>query len=194
MKIRSITIGSFGAARNKEYCDISPGLNVIFGKNESGKTTLMEFIRSTLFPGKQRKTYPLRSRKDEGTVTIEMGDGSVSTVSRNGGGPVTGVAPVTYRGIFAMTAEDLRDSDIITSGDIRSRFLTVPGGKGLPDIIGSIEKEMSDHLTTDRRSDNTKIGKKLSEMRNIDDQLSCTRDDDRYSKLFSERCSIETEL
>lgn len=194
MKIRSVKIGSFGAVRDREYNDLSPGMNVIFGKNESGKTTLMEFIRSTLFPDGKRKTYPQRSKKDEGTVVIEMNDGSKSTVSFDNNTPVSGVDSATYRNIFAMTSDDLGDFKLITSGEIGSRFLTVPGGRGLPGIIDSIEKEMQDLHTSDRRSDNTKIGKKLSDLRGINAALNTVKDEDSYSRLFSERRIIESEL
>ena len=48
MFIRKITIPSFGKLRNQEM-EFSPGINVLYGENESGKTTLHTFIRSMFY-------------------------------------------------------------------------------------------------------------------------------------------------
>ena len=48
MIIKDVTIKNFGKLKEKEIT-FSPGLNVVYGTNESGKTTLHTFIRSTLF-------------------------------------------------------------------------------------------------------------------------------------------------
>lgn len=48
MKIRQINIHNFGQFHNKSL-SFSPGLNVIYGGNESGKTTLHAFLLSMMF-------------------------------------------------------------------------------------------------------------------------------------------------
>lgn len=48
MKIRQITVKNFGCLRQKEI-SLEDGLNIIYGTNESGKTTLHTFIRSMFF-------------------------------------------------------------------------------------------------------------------------------------------------
>lgn len=45
MKIKNIKINSFGKINNKEY-DFSEKINLIYGKNEAGKSTLLKFIQS----------------------------------------------------------------------------------------------------------------------------------------------------
>lgn len=54
MKITSININGFGKFQNKAI-DFGDGLNVIFGKNEAGKSTTHTFIKSMLFGMKKRK-------------------------------------------------------------------------------------------------------------------------------------------
>ena len=48
MVIRRLKIKNFGKIRDKDM-ELSPGLNVLYGENESGKTTTHTFIRSMLF-------------------------------------------------------------------------------------------------------------------------------------------------
>ena len=48
MRIKKIRIRNFGQFHNREFT-FAPGLNVIYGENESGKTTLHTFLVSMLF-------------------------------------------------------------------------------------------------------------------------------------------------
>ena len=48
MVIRRLKIKNFGKIRDKDM-ELSPGLNVLYGENESGKTTTHTFIRSMFF-------------------------------------------------------------------------------------------------------------------------------------------------
>ena len=51
MRITSLRIERFGVWENLNLPKISRGLNVFFGPNEAGKTTLMQFIRTCLYGG-----------------------------------------------------------------------------------------------------------------------------------------------
>lgn len=80
MKINSINIVSFGKLKNLKL-DLSSGLNLIFGENESGKTTITEFIkmmfygttgRATDISKNARKRYaPWDGSKMGGTIDFE---------------------------------------------------------------------------------------------------------------------------
>lgn len=48
MKINKIKINSFGKLRNKEI-EFKNGINILYGENESGKSTIMNFIKNTLY-------------------------------------------------------------------------------------------------------------------------------------------------
>lgn len=48
MKIEKIKINNFGKLNNKEI-DLKDGINIIYGKNESGKSTLLNFIKAILY-------------------------------------------------------------------------------------------------------------------------------------------------
>lgn len=48
MIIKEVNIGKFGKLENKKY-QFAPRINVIYGANESGKSTLMQFLKAMLF-------------------------------------------------------------------------------------------------------------------------------------------------
>ncbi|MCA9106069.1 MAG: AAA family ATPase, partial [Planctomycetales bacterium] len=48
MKITDLQVDGFGVWNELTIDDLSPEMTVFFGRNEAGKTTLMQFIRSGL--------------------------------------------------------------------------------------------------------------------------------------------------
>lgn len=48
MRINRLQIHAFGKLQDRELC-FTPGLNLIYGPNESGKSTLMAFLRAALY-------------------------------------------------------------------------------------------------------------------------------------------------
>nr|WP_320026832.1 AAA family ATPase [uncultured Acetobacterium sp.] len=60
MKIKTLTIKAFGKFENKTI-DLEPGLNLIYGSNEAGKTTIQTFIQGMFFgfykPYRKKKTF-----------------------------------------------------------------------------------------------------------------------------------------
>lgn len=48
MIIKEVNIGKFGKLENQK-CQFAPRINVIYGANESGKSTLMQFLKAMLF-------------------------------------------------------------------------------------------------------------------------------------------------
>ena len=64
MRIKRLVLLDFGKFHQKEVV-LSPGLNIVTGANESGKTTLRRFIRS-MFYGLERERG-IKARKDDYT-------------------------------------------------------------------------------------------------------------------------------
>ena len=92
MKLMSCTLMGFGKLYRRAYT-FSDGINVIYGENESGKTTLRTFLTGMLF-GLERKRG-IASKKDEfhkyqpcnggiygGTLSVSTGD-QVYQIQRN---------------------------------------------------------------------------------------------------------------
>ncbi|GEM_PF-3282252 len=63
MIIRELAIESFGALHGVTLHGLESGVHVVFGQNEAGKTTLLEFIRGILFGFQKRERY-LRGADD----------------------------------------------------------------------------------------------------------------------------------
>lgn len=63
MKIKNIKINSFGNINNKEY-DLSEKINLIYGKNEAGKSTLLKFIHNILYGTSKNKKGKIFSDYD----------------------------------------------------------------------------------------------------------------------------------
>ena len=48
MKIKKIKINSYGKLKEKEI-NFKDGINLIYGQNEAGKSTLIKFITNSLY-------------------------------------------------------------------------------------------------------------------------------------------------
>ena len=49
MQITGLRIDRFGACKDLQLTALSDGLNIIYGPPRSGKTTVVQFLRATLF-------------------------------------------------------------------------------------------------------------------------------------------------
>lgn len=200
MRIRSVSIRSFGALRDRRL-DFDPGMTVIHGPNESGKTTVMEFIRSVMVPSNKRNQYPERSKTDSGDLVYEQ-DGEVRTaelVQKGVEGDVprlpTGTDdPALFRSVFAMTPDDLDDEKVVTEGGIRSRFLTVPGGESMPAAMKASEEMWTKSLGKRANSDSRAVNIQR-EIDELEDRIASAKASaDSYGELDERRKSLMAQL
>lgn len=93
MIIQKLEIISFGKFKNKTI-DFSDGLNIIYGDNESGKSTLVSFIYAMLygFGDNRGKSLSIREKFApwgggvcEGKITVKADDGENITLYRKAG-------------------------------------------------------------------------------------------------------------
>ena len=86
MLIRSLNVEKYGVCQNTEIDDISDDLLVVYGPNEAGKTTCMEFIRGVFYgltnDGREKYVCGGADQTYGGSISIESGDGQAWTVSR----------------------------------------------------------------------------------------------------------------
>lgn len=192
MRIKRVAIDRFGTSTSR-VVEMGPGLTVIYGRNESGKTTMMEFIRSTLVPSSQRNVYPKRARTDSGRISVD--DDGVEKIimlegrSRKGDIPlcIASLDPHIYRSVFAMNQSDLECDDSISSGEIRSRFLVLPGGDAIPAILSEIDREVETVVGRSLRS-NTPLLSIIGEINTLDGRIDELRAmAGEYGELSAER-------
>lgn len=87
--ISRLKVYRFGAFQDRSLPDFQPGLNLLYGPNESGKTTLMTFLRAMLFgfEGRGRSPYdPLDGGEPGGSLTLKDDQGQEWLIERWGRG------------------------------------------------------------------------------------------------------------
>lgn len=92
MKIENIKINSFGTLKNKEI-NLDKNVNIIYGKNESGKSTLLTYIKTAFYGisknknGKQISDFdkykPWSGEKFSGKIKYILDDGSKYEIFRD---------------------------------------------------------------------------------------------------------------
>lgn len=147
MRIRRIRISSIGGIRDRDY-ETDDRMTVFYGPNESGKTSTMEFIRRVLVPSNARNMYPVKDNPAVGTLTVEesgqIRDLAISAKKVTGDVPgcLDKVKPDMYRNIFAMDLDSLNESKSVEDGEIKSKFLTIPGGEGMSAALSGAESDI----------------------------------------------------
>lgn len=115
MIIKEIKLGSFGKFQDKEI-SLEPGFNLIYGKNEAGKSTIHSFIRGMLF-GLDRSRG--RISKDDPYQKNLPWDNS----SSYGGSMDIGVGTRTYRIIRSFHKNDrvFKMIDLATGREVQTQ-------------------------------------------------------------------------
>ncbi len=73
MNITGLSIDGFGVWNGLSLQGLDDGLNVLYGPNEAGKTTLLQFVRSALYgfsPARQKYLPPKRGGRPGGSIGI----------------------------------------------------------------------------------------------------------------------------
>lgn len=92
MKINKLKINSYGKLKEKEI-DLKPGINIVYGKNEAGKSTLLNFIVDSVYGisknknGKEYSNYerymPWSGEDFSGKIEYELDNGNKYEVFRD---------------------------------------------------------------------------------------------------------------
>ncbi|MBN1856077.1 MAG: AAA family ATPase [Dehalococcoidia bacterium] len=175
MQLREIQIVSFGVLSHARVRGLQPGLNVLHGPNEFGKTSLLEFARRILFgfPSKATRAnqYLLpESDKNSGRLICETGDGRILTVSRTtgkSGGPHTVttaegttlneqdfaaaldyVSSDLYQKVFSVGLQELYEVDVVNLDEVKNRIYGAGlGGVRVSDLKQFFEKRADELFT-----------------------------------------------
>jgi uncharacterized protein YhaN len=170
MWISGFHIDGFGLYHDQGALNLPNGLVLFTGENESGKTTLMEFIRTVLF-GFPRKSKdwphdypPFRGGDHGGRLQVSMQDGrrftierlgrSAPTIISEGGGPekaepsqrlLGGIDRDTFRNIFAVGLRELQGLAVLSQEGVRGRLFAAGAGLGAASVPGAM-KTVDDEL------------------------------------------------
>lgn len=197
MYISGFHLDGFGIYHDQGVQDLAPGLILFVGDNESGKTTLMEFLRTLLcgFPRKTKKLIndyePLRGGNHGGRLQVVMHDGRRYTIERAGRHPATltqaggttmqaepglhllgGLDRETFKHVFAVGLEELQGLGVLSQEGVRGRLLAAGTGLGsasVPEVMKNLDKEADSLLKKGGRTQ--RINLLLNDLKRIEHRL-----------------------
>jgi uncharacterized protein YhaN len=196
VRLAAIHIDGFGIFHQLDVVRLSAGLNVFFGDNESGKTTLLAFLRTILFgfpPGQRRENLypPLTGGRHGGRLILLGQEGEEYAITRYQGrkrGPVTVTLPDgsqgdeevlrqltgaatedLFRSVFAFSLSELQSFDSLNSQAVRSAIYSAGAGVGKVSLA-KVEKDLQDSIGRIFKSGGRKplINQILRELQEID--------------------------
>ncbi|WP_445486569.1 AAA family ATPase [Niallia sp. 03133] len=221
MFIKSITIYGYGKLENKSFT-IQDSLQVFFGENEAGKSTLMSFIHSILFgfPTKQQtelRYEPKQQHKYGGQLIASFPKHGLATIERVKGkaaGDVTvtlengrrgqdelldelldGIDKVLFQSIFSFNLHGLQNIHQLKSEDL-GRFLFSTGAVG-SDALLKAENELQKQLDQRFRPSGKKpeINEKLAALKEKHRLLKVAeKSNSQYQHLLVQRINLEEEI
>ena len=221
MRITGWHIDGFGVFREYRLEQLPPGLTILLGANEAGKTTLLAYLRGVLFgfPGGQRgKNFypPMNGGNHGGRVFLESPEGSVS-VERFVGkrqpeirgkgsmqqGPedlralLGGVDEALFRSVFAFSLTELQDLDTLSEDGVRDRIFSAGirgAGSSANQALKELDKEM-DSLLRPRKKEGPRINQLIHEMKLLEDTVRKVEiEAERYPEILERRRELESRL
>ena len=195
MKITEMHLDDFGIYHGVSWNPPEHGLIVMHGRNESGKTTLMKYVRSMFF-GYLRGDW----KGYFGSMGIRREDGKEYRIVRNekeyflsdGSQKVQdepadlwwhGLDRQTYDKIFAMGLEDLQGFKILSNEAVRSHFFSIEGGVSMGMARSEVTKHMGDLLVASPQGKKP-INSLLNEQKDFDRRINgMAYDEDEFASL-----------
>lgn len=162
--LEHIRIDRYGAFTEYDVGPFGPGLNMVYGPNEAGKSTISSFIGGVMFGWDEargvRNTY--RPAEGERSGTLEFRDrvsGEKSSLFRRlnedglsgNSSIVADIDHATYRTMFSLSSDELRS--LSNSSDVTARLLTAGSGTGSSPSAAFVELEQRIAAKTARSDD-----------------------------------------
>lgn len=148
--LKLLKIVGFGAFSNETVGPLSPRLNVVYGRNEAGKTTLASFVGGVLFGWEEarggRNTYKPQNAERSGSLFFGFADRNRTdddisseeevelTRAKNADGLIGDASLVedidkeTFLTMFSLTSDELRS--LRNTTDVTAKLLTAGSGTG----------------------------------------------------------------
>lgn len=172
MRIKKINIDGFGIHQNLKLEDISPNLNVVYGKNEEGKTTIKDFVNTIFFGFKSkndlRRHEPLNGGNHGGSLTLAtpLWEGIISRDLMKGKSNVDanvvsvrgqenikleallmGISEKVYENVFSFGLDELNKLSNLTDKEVMDYIYTA--GLGLNNSsLKNIRKGLKGEMDT----------------------------------------------
>lgn len=200
MKIENIHVDGFGVWNDRTWGPLDPGLNVFHGPNETGKSTLMAFIRAMFFGfekrGSVRRYEPLNGGTHGGWIDLVVGDTALRVARKPGRhvrGSVTvyagdatsdetalerllgGTTRTLYHNVFAFGLEELEQFHTLQESEVATHISGAGLGIGAS-RWAAVQKELEERQSALFlvRGQNSTINVAFKELEEIRDDLDRT--------------------
>lgn len=197
MNIIQMNLDDFGIYHNVSWNPPERGLIVMHGHNESGKTTLMKYVRSMFFgylrgdwkgyfghmdirreDGHEYRIY----RKEKESYIL---DGDTTLYDEPSDLWWHGLDRQTYDKIFAMGLEDLQGFKILSNEEVRSHFFSIEGGVRMGMTRQELAHEMSELLVASPQGKKP-VNALMNEQKDFDQRIrDMAYDEDEFADLQS---------
>lgn len=207
MKITDLQLQQYGIYHDASWQPSQTSLNIVMGENESGKTTMLRFIRDMLF-GYGRGKWQGR----KGNMGFVRSDGQFYRVFRNEKEqwfentnhvkftedlPAAwwhGLNRSIYEKIFAVGLEDLQGASFLANDTVRSRFFMLQGGDKLANAKAELE-EAKGKLFTSSAQGKRKINQLASDLEEAGKELDgLSRQEKDFSDLQRRQEEMKKEI
>ena len=185
--IEALGIDRFYELEGRRISNLSPGLNLLFGPNEAGKTTLLQFIRSIFFGFPQKVPRDWGGRiyfKDrdlgkaiiierlggtrKGRLTIRTGDGEklssayLANITR-------GANERIFRNCFAFGLDELQSMSSLEEKEVKEAIFAAASGTS-PENLKKIRTFFNEHEDTifKPRGQRPKLNRLIHELKDVD--------------------------
>ncbi len=200
MIIRGWSIEGYGIFHEEECRGLGKGLTVVLGPNESGKSTLIDFVRGVLFGFPDRRSrepqhLPLHGGRHGGRLFLETADGPLVlareagrfhppelTLAHGGSGDgaeldeiLGGLDLAVFRNVFAFGLAELSDFSGLGANGISQRLLSAGitgAGRSARDALDSLADQAASQLRPRGRS---VIGDTLQQLSLLEDRIAAAR-------------------
>ena len=223
MIIQEIHIDNFGIFNHFTLANLQPGLNIIEGSNEAGKTTLFSFIKYTLFGYPDLRssvnTYLFqKTGKRQGRIIARLSSGEKVIFERtegSKGGHITlssnnqtshdpdrwfdllgnATADLFYN-IYAISLDELNSIASLSSSGVEEKIFSI--GIGMSNVsIGEIETDLSNRINRiyKPRNNKTELVQIVGQINELHTRISETGSMlPSFERLTGEASRIEKEI
>ena len=224
MKIKSLEVDGYGVWSGLRLDRLDEGLNVFFGANEAGKTTLMQFMRSMLFgfsPERRRYLPPVHGGRPGGQIDLDTDDGTYRLMrydDQQGPGPrgapvlsapdgarhgveqlqplLGGIDESVYNNIFSVGLREIQELGTLGDTEAASFLFRLTVGLDRVSVVDAINAlDASRRRLLDNDGRTGRIADLLAERERLAEQLAETDAlTSQYGQFVAQRDRLDEEI
>jgi uncharacterized protein YhaN len=163
MIIKDIQIDGFGIYNDFQIGGLRKGVNIIYGKNEAGKTTLLKFLRYILFGNKKQrdnKLSPFNGSAEGGRILAVLSSGAELNIERGSKNKIRlffsgkefnnesdllqllgNASSSLYCNVYSLTLDELVNMKSLSASGVEDKIFSI--GMGLGNVsLAAIESDI----------------------------------------------------